>query len=129
MGFGESASKTAQNGLKLRPEGLLAAGRPRDGVPRAYFWMGGLGTASRRRIRGEMASGRWPGDGFLARWLRDGGSGTIEGEEIFTAKSAKEDLGLKRNAENGENAEEVAESCFPWRSWRLGGLYSSRQCR
>ena len=48
--------------------------------------------------------------------------GTIEGEEDFTAKSAKKDLGLKRNAEGGENAEEDAESLIAWRSWRLGVL-------
>jgi hypothetical protein len=52
-----------------------------------------------------------------------------ESEEDFTAKSAKEDLGLKRNAENGENAEEDAESLIAWRSWRLGGSYSSGQWR
>ena len=51
------------------------------------------------------------------------------GAAVGGPKSAKEDLGLKRNAENGENAEEDAESLIAWRSWRLGGLYSSLQCR
>jgi hypothetical protein len=41
-------------------------------------------------------------------------------------QEVKEDLGLKRNAENGENAEEDAESLIAWRSWRLGGSYSSQ---
>ena len=51
------------------------------------------------------------------------------GAAVGGPKSAKEDLGLKRNAENGENAEEDAESLIAWRSWRLGGSYSPRQWR
>ena len=123
--------KKAQNGLKLRPEGLSVAGRLRDGVPRAYFWLGGLGTASRKRILGGMAPGRGPGDGFLAGWLReegrvtdssrDGfGTGTRERlrvKRISPPRAPRRTLGLKRNAEGGENAEEDAESLIAWRSW------------
>ena len=81
---------------------------------------GGEVEATRRRGGGHPAL-----DGTVATQ----GDSIRESEEIFTAKTPRRIEVLKRNAEGGENAEEDAESLIAWRSWRLGGSYSTRQWR